>query len=211
MSAVVQTSVVPIMRAIANQIASTVPNTLGTTNAITHAVLPIGLNQVLWTAKNEPVPFFAAEHDVVLRMGSFISVKEGWSASGFCQQISRYLTVYPRSRYQTDAADRDSAWLFTAATGFATWEEAVGGSIWGYWPASNWNTIPVMGADGITPMSPAIYSGSDSTTGDLLTFTELQLSQGTDPVKGQIDVAWGESALTFEVNYLFRLLKAPIQ
>lgn len=209
MAAVVQSGVVPIMAAIANQIASTVPNTLGTVNAVTGAVLPIGLNQVLWTAK-DTIPHFTGEHDVVLRMGSFISIKAEWSASGICQEISRYLIAYPRSRQQTDAADKDSGWLFTYTSGFAYWEEAVLASIWGYFPASNWNTNPIKGADGVTNMSPTIYSGSDSTTGDLLTINEIQASGGTDPVKGAMDLGWGESALTFEVNYLFRLMKASI-
>ena len=207
--AVVQSSVVPIMQAIQNQIASTVPNLIGLTNSLTGLPLPIGLNMVFWTAKDF-VPHFTGDHDVVLRMGSFISIKQGFSASGICQEISRYLIVYPRTRYMVDAADKDNNWLFTATTGHVYWEEAVLASIWGYWPASNWNTVPVKGPDGVTNMSPTIYSGSDSTTGNLLTFTELQMTSGSDPVRGKMDVAFGDSALTFELNYLRTLGLASI-
>ena len=207
--AVIQSSVIPIMLAISNQLASTIPNLLGTKNVLTNKVLPIGLNMVLWTGKDH-VPKFTGDHDIVMRVGSLISVTQGYEASGICQRISRYLTVYPRTRSLTDQADRDTNWLFNAASGHLAWEEMVLGSIWGYWPTDNWNTTPILGVDGVHPMTPTVYKGSDSTTGNLMTYTELQFSQGTDPVKGAIDKLWGESALTFDLNYLFQLGNASI-
>jgi hypothetical protein len=166
MASVIQSGLVPILNAIQKQLISAVP-----------AVA----SQIKFTSHREDPPHFDADHDIVVRVGSFIAFDGGWAAST-AQRVRRFLTVYPRTRLSLDPADRDTQWMLSIQ-GHFTWEEKVLRALWGYFP----------------------NDAQDSTTGNLITQMEMQMAAGTDPVKGAIDKAWGDSAITFELEYLFAL------
>ena len=168
MATMIQTGFVAILNAIQTQLLAHVS---GLTSSM-----------IKWTAHPDPIPHFDGEHDVVLRVGSFISPTVVWEASTV-QRIRRFLTVYPRSRYAGDPKDRDTQWLLGSTYSHFTWEENILRALWGWFP----------------------NDAADSTAGNLLAQAELQMATGTDPVKGALDLAWGDSAITFEVQYLFSL------
>lgn len=131
------------------------------------------------------VPKMQADQDVVLRGGSFISRAEAFDGAGrTCTKFRRYLIMYPRNRLALDEGDRDDTWLTDPTKGFYYFEEACCAALSGYFP--------------------------QNANQDLLTYEEIRISEGTDPIKSQIDGQWGDSAVTFEVEYLFSLGQAPL-
>lgn len=133
---------------------------------------------------NDQSPAFAADQDVCLRPGSFISVSADFDGAGRqCTKFVRYLSIYPRTRVTLDEADRNDIWLTDPTIGQLQWEEACVNALVGYFPAD--------------------------VNQNLLTCCELRLSSGDDPYKDALNQMWGMSGTHLEVEYLFNLNQVP--
>ncbi len=135
-------------------------------------------------AAKDEVPHIGPDQDVVLRLGSYISVAAAYDGAGrMCTKLTRFLTMYPRVRLALDETGRDEIFLTDPLLGFAAWEETCANALIGFWPID--------------------------TAANFLTTCEIRLSEGTDPRRARMDQEWGDNAVTFEIEYLFSLNAQP--
>lgn len=129
----------------------------------------------------QQAPHFQGERDVLLRPGRFVSKAEVFDGAGrTCTRFLRHLDMFVRTRLELDEADEDKLWLTDADLGLLKFEEACCDALSGFWP--------------------------EDEEQNNLTVQPLRIWDGTDPQRGQSeDWAWGNSAIRFEVEYLFSL------
>lgn len=158
-----------------------VPILTSINNQLLAGIPGIAQSQIKLWAHLEEAPHFDAPRDIIIRPGSFISFTPD-AAARTAQRIQRYINIYPRVRLELDPRDRDTQWL-TASGAQIEWEESALRALWGMFPTLT----------------------GDSWTDDLLTWVEVQLASGTDPVKSALDKSWGSSSFSLIVQYLFAL------
>lgn len=138
-------------------------------------------------AKRE-VPAFKEDHDVVIKPGSFINMRQEFDSAGrVATKFRRFLLMYPRCRVALDEADSDQVFLTDPTLGFLPWEETCANVLSGFFPID--------------------------TSMNHLTTEEIRLSDGSDPNRGAMG-EWGDSLVTLEIEYMFSLQsvfwKAPL-
>lgn len=135
------------------------------------------------TAK-DMTPALGEGQDVVLRLGSYISRPEHYDGAGRTHaRFHRFLHMYPRVRLALDETGSDLTYLTHPTLGQLAWEEACANALIGFTPIDS--------------------------SGNQLTECELRLADGTDPVRGRMDQQWGESSITFEIEYAAILNSTP--
>jgi hypothetical protein len=180
----VQSGMGPILLACQTQLVNAVPslNPANPSGPIAGSVSPAPVSLVLLVGRKN-VPKFQANEDCLLQPGSFISNQECFDGSGLnATKVRRYLNLYPRNRAALDPADRDDVWLTDLNLGFFQFEDACVAALAGFWP--------------------------QDILGNYLTYQEIRVANGTDPAKNDSDGMWGDSMISFEVEYLISSAQA---